>query len=256
MMTQAQRDRQMKKILGDGPAERQILLMKLQHEFDTAPEFGTTFVADANSPSQRWISRIGALLSRVSIQRKVDFSSTKQTSVQFWGVVRESFRRTISDTIEELKLELELDGQEYLGQVYQAGKEYDFFTDLKGIIADAKEEILIVDAYFDGAAFDAYLGTVDRGLSIRIICGNYASDVASYVKKFTAQTGASVEIRKTKSIHDRVIFLDGSDCWVVGASIKDAGKKPTYLLPLAPQITPLKSQIYEDVWAASSPVTM
>ena len=47
MMTQAQRDRQMKKIFGDGPAERQILLMKLQHEFDTAPEFGAKFVADA-----------------------------------------------------------------------------------------------------------------------------------------------------------------------------------------------------------------
>ncbi len=256
MITQAQFDRQMKKLAGDGPAERQILLMKLQHEFDTAPEFGAKFIADAASPPQRWISRIGALLSRVSIQRKVEFSTTKQTSVQFWSVVRDSFRRTISEAIEELKLELELDGQEYLGQVYQAGKEYDFFTDLKGIIADAKTEILIVDAYFDGAAFDAYLGTVDRGLAIKILCGNYASDVASYAKKFTAQTGASVELRKTKSVHDRVVFLDESDCWVVGASIKDAGKKPTYLLPLAPQITPMKRQIYEDIWSASAPVAM
>lgn len=256
MISQTQIDRQLKKLAGDGPAERQILLMKLQHEFDTAPDFGKTYISDANSAPQRWISRIGALLSRVSIQRKVEFSSIKQTSVQFWGVVRDSFRRTLLDAIEELKLELELEGHDYLGQVYESGKEYDFFTDLKGIISEAKEEIFIVDVYFDGSSFDAYLGAAADRLNIKILCGSYANDVASCVRKFTAQTGASIEVRKTKSVHDRVVFLDRSDCWVVGASIKDAGKKPTYLLPLAPQISPQKRAIYDDIWSASEPISL
>ena len=251
-----QYERTMKNLLGDGPAERQILLLKLQHEFEAAPEFGEKYIADATSPAQLWISRIGALMSRVSIEHKFSFQAERNTVVQFWTLSRDGFRRKLSAAIEEIKLELELDGRDDLGQVYEAGKEYDFYTDLKDIIAGASTEIFIIDAYFDGAAFDAYLGTANSGLTIKILCGNYANDVATYVKKFVAQTGARVEIRKTKSIHDRVVFLDGSDCWIVGASIKDAGKKPTYLIPLAPQITPQKIAIYENVWSTASPVTL
>ncbi|MFQ5567533.1 MAG: hypothetical protein ACE5EU_14360 [Paracoccaceae bacterium] len=35
-----------KRIEGDGPAERQILLMKLLYEFENAPDFGDKYIAD------------------------------------------------------------------------------------------------------------------------------------------------------------------------------------------------------------------
>lgn len=246
--------RTMRKLQGDGPAERQVLLLKLVHEFENAPDFGAKYIGDASAPPHRWISRVGALLSRVSIHREIEFKSTKGTSVQFWQLARESFRRTISEAVEELKLELELEGRDEIGQVYEAGKTYDFFTDLRGIVSGADQDIFIVDAYFDAAAFQAYLSNSENGLTIRILCSRYAADLASCVSAFASQTGATVAVRKTKDIHDRVIFLDKTDCWIVGASIKDAGKKPTYLIPLVPQLSAGKLSIYENVWSQATVV--
>ena len=168
--------------------------------------------------------------------------------------MRDVLRQQLLEAIDEIKLELELDGRDQIGQVYDAGKEYDFFVDLKGILSGASDEIFIVDAYMDGAAFDAYVGGVSSVRSVRVLCNNYANDVATYAKKYAAQTGATVEIRKTRDIHDRVIFLDRSDCWIVGASIKDAGKKPTYLIPLTPQFSPQKLAIYEGIWSGATHV--
>ena len=52
-----------------------------------------------------------------------------------------------------------------------------------------------------------------------------------------------------------MIFLDGLSAWVLGQSIKDAAaSKPTYLLPLAADISALKLSHYEAVWKAANPL--
>lgn len=243
-----------KKIEGDGPAERQILLMKLLHEFENAPDFGDKYVSDATSPPQQWIARIGALLSRVGLEYKVAFKSSRSTSVQFWNVAREPMRQQLLAAAEEIKLELELDGHQEIGQVYEAKQQYDFLRDLKEIILSAQEEVFIVDPYFDGGAFETYLGSLGNSCCIRVLCSKYSRDVAGHIDAFKAQYGVPPELRKSKDIHDRLVILDGSDCWIVGGSIKDAGKKPTYLVPLQPGIAPTKIAIYEALWQKSQSV--
>lgn len=241
-------DRLQKQLLGDGPAEKQVLLLKLLHEFETAPNFGEKYVADADSAPQRWIARIGALLARVSIDYKFGFRNTKQTSVQYWSVSREPFRQQLLAAAEEIKLELELEGHEYIGQVYGLQQQYDFLRDLKEIILGAQTEVFVVDPYFDGQAFETYLGPIGGGCTIRILCSRYSSEVSGHVKAFAAQHNANPELRKSQNLHDRLVIIDGSDCWIVGGSIKDAGKKPTYLVPLQPSIAPTKIDIYENLW--------
>jgi hypothetical protein len=49
-------DRLQKQIFGDGPAEKQVLLLKILHEFETAPHFGDKYIADAESAPQLLIS--------------------------------------------------------------------------------------------------------------------------------------------------------------------------------------------------------
>ncbi|MCR9140371.1 MAG: hypothetical protein NXI27_30710 [Alphaproteobacteria bacterium] len=247
-------ERTLKKLQGDGPAERQILLMKLLYEFDNAPEFGTDYIADANSPQQQWIARIRALLSRVGVEYKIKFQQSRLTEIQFWTVTREPMRQQLLAAAEEIKLELELDGHEDVGQVYDAHQQYDFLRDLRDIILGAKTEVFVVDPYFDGGAFETYLGPVGNSCSIRVLCSKYSSDVAGHVDAFKGQYSTAPELRKSKDIHDRLVILDRSDCWIVGGSIKDAGKKPTYLVPLQPSIAPTKIEIYETLWHKSQTV--
>jgi hypothetical protein len=40
-------------------------------------------------------------------------------------------------------------------------------------------------------------------------------------------------------------------CWLVGASIKDGGVKPTYITPLPKDLSLKKLVIYEDIWKNS-----
>lgn len=246
-------DRLQKQLLGDGPAEKQVLLMKLLHEFETAPHFGEKYLADADSAPQRWIARIGALLARVGIEYKVRFKNIQVQSFHYWSNAREPFRQQLLAAAEEIKLALELDGHEDIGQVYGSQQQYDFLRDLKAIILGAQTEVFVVDPYFDGQAFETYLGPLGSGCSIRILCSRYSSEVAGHVTAFAAQHNVNPELRKSQKLHDRLVIIDGSDCWIVGGSIKDAGKKPTYLVPLQPSIAPTKIDIYEGVWREAKP---
>ncbi|AEQ51083.1 hypothetical protein [Pelagibacterium halotolerans] len=243
-----------KQLAGDGPAEKQVLLLKLLHEFETAPHFGERYLADADSAPQKWIARIGALLARAGLQHKIAFASTRHTSVQFWSGIREPFRQLLLAAAEEIKLELELDGHEDIGQVYGSQRQYDFLRDLKEIILGAQNEVFVVDPYFDGQSFETYLGPLGDSCSIRLLCRKYSSDVAGHVAAFKAQHGVNLELRKSGDLHDRLVIIDRSDCWLVGGSIKDAGTKPTYLVPLQPSISPTKVCIYEDLWQQATPI--
>lgn len=243
-----------KKLVGDGPAERQVLLLKLMHEFETAPPFGEKYVADATSAPQQWIARTGALLARVGLEYKIAFKSTRQTTIQFWSVAREPLRQLLLAAAEEIKLELELDGHDDIGQVYGLQRQYDFLRDLKEIILGAQNEVFVIDPYFDGKAFETYLGPLGDTCRIRLLCSRYSNDVAGHVAAFNAQHGVNPDLRKSSDIHDRLVIIDGSDCWIVGGSIKDAGKKPTYLVPLQPSIAPTKVLIYEHLWQQATPV--
>lgn len=243
-----------KKLEGDGSAERQVLLLKLMHEFENSPDFGAQYVADADSAPQQWIARIGALLSRVSIEHKISFQSKRQTTVQFWSVSREPFRQQLLAAAEEIKLELELDGHEDIGTVYDAQHQFDFLRDLKEIILGAQDEVFVVDPYFDGRSFETYLGPLGDSCAIRVLCSKYSNDVAGHIHAFKAQYGVKPQLRKSRKLHDRLVILDGVDCWIVGGSIKDAGTKPTYLVPLQPGIAPTKVAIYESLWEQANQV--
>ena len=79
-----QLQRMMKKLEGDGPIEKHILLLKLTEALENAPEFGDTAVMDTSSPQRQWLSKVGALLSRLGIDKKVKFQSSFNTRVQYW----------------------------------------------------------------------------------------------------------------------------------------------------------------------------
>jgi hypothetical protein len=51
------------------------------------------------------------------------------------------------------------------------------------------------------------------------------------------------------------VFVDGSDCWVLGQSIKDAAKSmPAYLAPLSPDVALDKFEFYEIIWKEATPI--
>ncbi|PJF38291.1 MAG: hypothetical protein CUN55_17760, partial [Phototrophicales bacterium] len=90
---------------------------------------------------------------------------------------------------------------------------------------------------------------------VRLLTKQYAHDVKGASEKYASQFGNVVEVRSSNAIHDRVIFVDDAVCWVMGQSIKDAAKaKPTYLIPLPPDVTLAKLHDYSGIWNAASAI--
>jgi hypothetical protein len=158
---------------------------------------------------------------------------------------------TVHRALADLELRVSRDG----GHAFGAGAVYDFFKALSKLLSSAQTSLLILDPYMDALVFDEYLSKTSPGVGIRLLVGKASADLRAAATRFNAQQQSTVEVRSSKSIHDRAIFIDGQVCWVLGQSIKDAAvKKDTYLAPLSPDVADIKLVHYEHLWSEASVV--
>jgi len=244
-------EKQSRELAGPSPIEQHILLLKLSELMDNAPDLSAKPNAGA-SPQRQWIAEVGALISRVSSEKKLNFSTAKSMLGHYWNYAIEQIQGLAFDVIEELKLELELSGRADIGSAYDPGEIYRFFADLKSIVSGAQSEIFLIDPYFDGEAFNNYLADVGSDIKVRIFANKHAQEVKTYIDKHQVQFNSNIDIKKNKKLHDRLIIIDRTDCWITGGSVNHAGNRsPTYLIPVATEIAKDKLEIYEGIWNES-----
>lgn len=195
-----------------------------------------------------WLGQAHALVSRWDGVSKIEFkiawdslgmSPNRQGSI---GTMLSILYRAIADLEYKVPSDIEVS--------FGAGNVYDFFKALNKVIASAEKSLLIVDPYLDNTVFDHYLTSRQQNVDVKLLVNNKASDLLPAVQKYIEQFGDILQIKKSKSLHDRVIFVDGYTCWLIGQSVKDAAKaKPTYLVQLPPDVVTAKLANYEDIWA-------
>ena len=146
------------------------------------------------------------------------------------------------------ELELRMPEKEIKGH-YDAGEEYEFYRDVKRILALAKTEVFIIDPYLNDDIFNLYADGINRSIRLRILSNNIPASTATVAAKYAA--GGNLSLRTTAAIHDRLILIDDR-AWLIGQSIKDAArKKPTYIVEQgAEHIRPA----YEAIWASATTV--
>ena len=160
------------------PVQKQIVLLKLVDLIENVPDFSGVGQFPVQSPQRRWLALAGALLKRVDkIGKGVKFDTSMRMLDHYKANTLGHIFDQVNETIEELKLDLELEGRSDIGSVYGVGEVYKLFSDLKDIIGSASQEILLVDPYFNGEAFNDYLSTIgpgtrhqDNGAEIRQGC--------------------------------------------------------------------------------------
>ena len=109
---------------------------------------------------------------------------------------------------------------------FPKGSPWDARVVLRNLFTEAKQSITIVDAYCDTTVFQLLQGRSMDALSLRVLCGRHAGEVAADAGVFMKQyPNVTVRVRTSADFHDRFIVLDGTVCVHVGASIKDAGKR-------------------------------
>lgn len=247
-------EKQSRELAGPSAVEQHIILLKLSELLEKTPDLSSKPIA-GSSPQRQWVAEVGALINRISSEKKISFKTAKAMLGQHWNYAIDQIQGLALDVIEELKLELELSGRSEIGSAYQPGDIYKFFVDLKSIIGGAQSEILIIDPYFDGEAFNNYVSGVDGCVEVRIFTSKNAQELKAYLDKHRAQFSSSIEIRKSNKLHDRLVITDRTECWITGGSINHAGNRsPAYLIPVGSELAKSKLEIYEEIWDSSQQI--
>ena len=122
-----------------------------------------------------------------------------------------------------LKLEKSFDkfSNKDLSIIYE-GKIYDAYSIMLDIFNEAKEEIIVVDNYVNKELLDVL---ININKNIIILSKNICNELKM---KYERQYTNSVFI-ENNPFHDRYIILDRKEVYVSGMSLKDLGKKYTYI---------------------------
>ena len=127
--------------------------------------------------------------------------------------------------------------------VFYDGQVFDADVFITKHILSAKRSILLIDNYVDITTLEM-LAKKGKGVSLEIVTSKRGNElVASDIKKFNEQYGELV-IKESAKFHDRFLIIDDKELFLVGASIKDLGKKCFAFTKLdSKEISGLKSKI-------------
>jgi hypothetical protein len=131
------------------------------------------------------------------------------------------------------------------------GMTFDYFDALRKLIASATSEVLIVDRYLDAAFVSNYLPHVGAGVTVRLLSREAIPVLVPAATHFTQQTGINIQVRSHAAIHDRLLFVDGSQCYFSGASFKDGGRlSPTIISQVVDAFAAMKGH-YDNLWSTA-----
>jgi hypothetical protein len=103
------------------------------------------------------------------------------------------------------------------GQIYVA---FSFIVDL---IKKAQNKLVLIDNYVDTNTLNL-LCKKNKGVSVLIAGAGNGSLTIKDISKFNAQYN-DLTVKTRNDFHDRFLIIDNSEVYLIGASIKDAGKK-------------------------------
>ena len=129
-----------------------------------------------------------------------------------------------------LKLEESLDklSSKQASIIYD-GKIYDAYSILVDILNKAREEIIIIDNYANKELLDI-LRNINK--NIIILSKNLDSIL---IRKYNNQYD-NISFVDNNPFHDRYIILDRKDVYVSGMSLKDIGKKYSYIYKITEEL--------------------
>ena len=104
------------------------------------------------------------------------------------------------------------------------GQPFTAKSEIRDLVAKAEGDVFLVDAYVGISTLDCFR---DVQHPVRILTGRQKHSIEhgfdAALKDFRAE-GRGIEVRRHAKLHDRYLIFNDR-CWLVGSSIKDAGKK-------------------------------
>lgn len=107
--------------------------------------------------------------------------------------------------------------------IFVDGQIYDAYELVERLIKSARRSILLIDNYVDESVL-TMMSEKEEGVQVDIYTKAISKALKLAESKFNDQYGG-LALHETAIVHDRFLILDDQTIYLIGASLKDAGKK-------------------------------
>jgi hypothetical protein len=142
------------------------------------------------------------------------------------------------------------------GAFIPVGGSFDAYSALAKVFGLATADVLVVDPYMDDSVLLDFGGAVPETVVLRLLSDQATAkqSLGPAAAKWKAQyPNRSVQVRlaAARTLHDRVILVDGKDAWTVTQSLKDLAKRSPAEIVRANDVAALKIAAYEQIWTTA-----
>ena len=108
--------------------------------------------------------------------------------------------------------------------VFYEGQLWDACSLVEKLIGRAKKTILLIDSWVGPGTLDM-LAKKRNGVAVEVVASPRGNKLAaSDITKFNAQYGG-LSVKTSMAFHDSFLIIDDKELYLIGASLKDLGKK-------------------------------
>ena len=107
--------------------------------------------------------------------------------------------------------------------IFVDGQIYDAYEFIEKLIKTAKRSILLIDNYVDESVL-TMISEKRRGVRVDIYTKAISEALVLAKDKFNDQYGG-LTLYQSNNVHDRFLIIDDETIYLIGASLKDAGKR-------------------------------
>ncbi len=209
----------------------------------------------------KWLGRISAI-----VEQSGNFAAASELNIATQGLLRTQGGSTYSSQIwlclnkELARLELKVPASAS-GTFVASGSAYDAAAAISRVLSLAKLRVLIVDAYMSETVLSDFAVLVPERVEVALLTDSASVKpglepmAARWITQHGDARPLSVRLASPKSLHDRLIFLDDTDAWILTQSLKDfANRSPATIQRTDPDLAKLKLEAYSSLWNASAPL--
>ena len=140
-------------------------------------------------------------------------------------------------------------------------KPYDVLLAVTGVLKCDNRDVLIVDPFMDETTPNTFAKAAPENIQIRLLADanslrpTLKPAVEAWVQQFGNSRPIEARVAASKSLHDRLLLIDGTQAYMVTQSFKDlAARSPAAIQRADADYAAMKIGAYEQIWAASTPL--
>ena len=212
----------------------------------------------ARATNAEWFNKANAMIER--LKHPNDGAALLHANALFSGGMSAKAIQAMSDlvmkNIARLDLDLPLEAQ---GAFIGVGNAMDALASVTQILQQATASVRIIDPYMDEATPRKFAIMAAENISIELLAdaANVKPNLAPTLGPWRQQYGAlrPIEARLTaaRTLHDRLIIIDGATVYSVTQSLKDiAARSPASIIKVDGETAALKIPAYDAMWATAN----